>query len=112
MALNPRGERMAAEQLRPHGIRDERVLAVMSELAREQFVPERHRRVAYADHPLAIGGGQTISQPLVVAAMTQAADPRPGEVALEVGSGSGYQAAVLARLCDRVVGVERDAELA
>lgn len=112
MAINPRAERMIAEQLRPHGIVDERVLSVMRELPREEFVPAEHRDLAYADHPLAIGGGQTISQPLVVAAMTQAAAPVPGEVALEVGSGSGYQAAVLARLCDRVVGVERDAELA
>jgi len=111
MSTNPRAERMISEQLRPHGIVDERVLAVMAELPREEFVPE-HRDLAYADHPLAIGGGQTISQPLVVAAMTQAANPQPGERALEIGSGSGYQAAVLARLCDRVVGVERDAELA
>jgi protein-L-isoaspartate(D-aspartate) O-methyltransferase len=112
MSINPRSERMIAEQLRPHGIVNERVLAAMRELPREEFVPPEHRDLAYADHPLAIGGGQTISQPLVVAAMTQAADPRQGEVALEVGSGSGYQAAVLARLCDRVVGVERDAQLA
>ena len=112
MAGNPRAERMIAEQLRPHGIVDQRVLAVMAELPREEFVPADHRDLAYADHPLAIGGGQTISQPLVVAAMTQAADPQPGDRALEVGTGSGYQAAVLARLCQRVVGVERDAELA
>lgn len=103
---------MVAEQLKPHGIVDERVLQAMRELPREQFVPPELGDLAYADHALAIGGGQTISQPLVVAAMTQAAGPRPGEVALEVGSGSGYQAAVLARLCDRVVGVERDADLA
>ena len=112
MSINPRSERMIAEQLRPHGIVDERVLAAMRELPREEFVLSEVRDLAYADHPLAIGVVQTISQPLVVAAMTQAADPRTGEVALEVGSGSGYQAAVLARLCDRVVGVERDAELA
>ncbi|HVD00345.1 MAG TPA: protein-L-isoaspartate(D-aspartate) O-methyltransferase [Candidatus Dormibacteraeota bacterium] len=112
MGGNPRSERMIADQLRPHGIVDPRVLEVMRQVPREEFVQPEHRDLAYADHPLAIGGGQTISQPLVVAAMTQAADPRPGEVALEVGSGSGYQAAVLARLCDHVVGVERDAELA
>jgi protein-L-isoaspartate(D-aspartate) O-methyltransferase len=112
MSTNRRGERMVAEQLRKNGITDERVLAAMAELPREEFVPPEHRRLAYADHPLAIGGGQTISQPLVVAAMTQAASPRRDEVALEVGSGSGYQAAVLARLCRHVVGLERDPELA
>ena len=112
MSGNLRAERMVAEQLKPHGIVDERVLQAMRELPREQFVAPELGDLAYADHPLAIGGGQTISQPLVVAAITQAARPRPGEVALEVGSGSGYQAAVLARLCDRVVGVERDARLA
>jgi protein-L-isoaspartate(D-aspartate) O-methyltransferase len=112
VGTNPPAERMVAEQLRPHGIWDERVLAVMAELPREEFVPSQHRRLAYADHPIAIGGGQTISQPLVVAAMTQAVAPGPGDTALEVGSGSGYQAAVLARLCRRVVAIERDAELA
>jgi protein-L-isoaspartate(D-aspartate) O-methyltransferase len=112
MGANSRAERMISEQLRPHGIVDQRVLAAMAELPREEFVPAEHRDLAYADHPLSIGGGQTISQPLVVAAMTQAARPEPRERALEVGSGSGYQAAVLARLCERVVGVERDAKLA
>jgi protein-L-isoaspartate(D-aspartate) O-methyltransferase len=112
MSTNPRSERMIAEQLKPHGIVDPRVLAVMGELPREEFVPAEHRDLAYADHPLTIGGGQTISQPLVVAAMTQAVSPQPGEIALEIGSGSGYQAAVLARLCRRVVGIERDAQLA
>jgi protein-L-isoaspartate(D-aspartate) O-methyltransferase len=112
MSTNPRGERMIAEQLRTHGITDERVLQAMAGLPREEFVPAQHRRHAYADHPLAIGGGQTISQPLVVAAMTQAAAPGPEDVALEVGAGSGYQAAVLARLCRWVVALERDGELA
>jgi protein-L-isoaspartate(D-aspartate) O-methyltransferase len=112
MSTNPRGERMVAEQLRTHGITDERVLQVMAALPREEFVPSEHRRIAYADHPLGIGGGQTISQPLVVAAITQAADPRAEDRALEVGAGSGYQLAVLARLCRWVVGIERDPELA
>jgi len=112
MSTNPRGERMVAEQLRTHGITDERVLEAMAEIPREEFVPRQQRRLAYADHPLAIGGGQTISQPLVVAAITQAAAPRPEDSALEVGAGSGYQAAVLARLCRWVVAVERDRELA
>ena len=112
MGTNPRGLRMIAEQLRPRGIVDERILAAMAELPREEFVAREHRRLAYGDHPIAIGRGQTISQPLVVAAMTQAVAPGPEDLALEVGTGSGYQAAVLARLCRRVVGVERDAELA
>jgi protein-L-isoaspartate(D-aspartate) O-methyltransferase len=112
MSTNPRGERMVAEQLRTHGVTDERVLQAMAGLPREEFVPSQHRRLAYADHPLSIGGGQTISQPLVVAAMTQAAEPGPEDAALEVGAGSGYQAAVLARLCRWVVAIERDGELA
>jgi protein-L-isoaspartate(D-aspartate) O-methyltransferase len=112
MSTNPHGERMVAEQLRTHGITDERILRVMAELPREEFVPAQHRRLAYADHPLTIGGGQTISQPLVVAAMTQAAAPQADEKALEIGAGSGYQMAVLARLCRWVVGIERDHELA
>jgi protein-L-isoaspartate(D-aspartate) O-methyltransferase len=112
MSTNPRGERMVAEQLRTHGVTDERVLHAMAGLPREEFVPSRHRRLAYADHPLSIGGGQTISQPLVVAAMTQAAELGPADAALEVGAGSGYQAAVLAGLCRWVVALERDAELA
>ncbi len=112
MSTNPRGERMVAEQLRTHGVTDERVLHAMAELRREEFVPSQHRRLAYADHPLSIGGGQTISQPLVVGAMTQAAEPGPAETALEVGAGSGYQAALLAELCRCVVAIERDAELA
>ncbi|TMC13061.1 MAG: protein-L-isoaspartate(D-aspartate) O-methyltransferase [Chloroflexi bacterium] len=103
---------MVAEQLRPNGIQDERVLAAMADLPREEFVPYLQRRLAYADHPIAIGGGQTISQPLVVAAMTQAVAPQPGETVLEVGSGSGYQSAVLARLAGRVIGIERDRRLA
>jgi protein-L-isoaspartate(D-aspartate) O-methyltransferase len=112
MSTNPRGERMVAEQLRRHGITDERVLEVMASLPREEFVPFEHRRLAYVDHPLAIGGGQTISQPLVVAAMTQAAAPRAEDKALEVGAGSGYQMAVLSRLSRWVVGIERNRDLA
>lgn len=100
------------EQLRPHGVFDERVLAAMSGLPREEFVPASQRRHAYADHPLAIGGGQTISQPLIVGSATQAIAPRPEDAVLEIGAGSGYQVAVLARLCRSVVGIELDPELA
>ncbi len=83
---------MVAEQLIPHGVTDERVLRVMSEIAREEFLTGRARRHAYEDRALAIGCGQTISQPLVVALMTQSLSLKPESIALEVGTGSGYQA--------------------
>ena len=105
-------ERMVVEQLLPHGVTDERVLKVMSEIPREEFVLPRLRRHAYEDRALAIDCGQTISQPLVVALMTQAVAPKPDDIALEVGAGSGYQAAVLSRLCRKVITVEREPALA
>jgi len=103
---------MVAEQLVPHGVVNERVLHVMATLPREEFLAEGARRYAYEDRALAIECGQTISQPLVVALMTQAVDPQPDDVALEVGTGSGYQAAVLGRLCRAVTTLEREATLA
>jgi protein-L-isoaspartate(D-aspartate) O-methyltransferase len=105
-------QKMVAEQLLPHGVTDERVLEVMSEIPREEFVLPRLRRHAYEDRALAIECGQTISQPLVVALMTQAIAPKPDDIALEVGAGSGYQAAVLSRLCRKVITVEREPALA
>jgi protein-L-isoaspartate(D-aspartate) O-methyltransferase len=93
------------------GIDDERVLAAMANVPRELFVPERGRRRAYANRALDIGCGQTISQPLIVARMCALLELRPGDRALEIGTGSGYHAAVLARLCDRVWSVERIGEL-
>jgi protein-L-isoaspartate(D-aspartate) O-methyltransferase len=105
-------QRMVAEQLLPHGVTDQRVLKVMSEIPREEFVLPKLRRHAYEDRALAIECGQTISQPLVVALMTQAVAPKPEDVALEVGAGSGYQAAVLSRLCRKVITVEREPALA
>jgi protein-L-isoaspartate(D-aspartate) O-methyltransferase len=105
-------QRMVAEQLLPHGVTDERVLRVMAEIPREEFVLPRLRRHAYEDRALAIECGQTISQPLVVALMTQAIAPKPEDIALEVGAGSGYQAAVLSRLCRKVITVEREPALA
>lgn len=105
-------ERMVAEQLTPHGVTDERVLKVMADTPRDEFLAESARRFAYEDRALAIGWGQTISQPLVVALMTQAVSPLPSESALEVGTGSGYQAAVLGRLCSRVITLEREPALA
>jgi protein-L-isoaspartate(D-aspartate) O-methyltransferase len=88
------------------------VLEVMSAIPREEFLSGRLRRHAYENRALSIECGQTISQPLVVALMTQALTPRPDDVALEVGTGSGYQAAVLSRLCRKVVTVDREPALA
>jgi len=103
---------MVAEQLVPHGVTDERVLRAMSEIPREEFISPRLRRHAYDDRALGIDCGQTISQPLVVALMTQAVAPKPDDIALEVGAGSGYQAAVLSRLCRKVITLEREPALA
>src|SRR6202166_3737596 len=105
-------ERRVADQLLPQGVTDERVLRAMSEIPREEFVPAKMRRHAYEDRALGIECGQTISQPLVVALMTQALAPQPDDVALEVGAGSGYQAAVLSKLCRKVITLEREHPLA
>ena len=110
--MSTAAQRMVVEQLLPHGVTDERVLRAMSEIPREEFISPRLRRHAYEDRALAIECGQTISQPLVVALMTQALAPKPDDVALEVGTGSGYQAAVLSRLCRRVITLEREPALA
>lgn len=105
--------RMMVElQLRRRGIRDERVLAAMGEVPRHEFVPPELLREAYEDHPLPIGSGQTISQPYIVAAMVEALALQGPERVLEVGTGSGYQAAVLARLAARVFTIECDPMLA
>jgi protein-L-isoaspartate(D-aspartate) O-methyltransferase len=105
-ALAAERQQMVEEQLRSRDIVDPRVLSVMGKVARERFVPAALRKHAYEDHPLPIGLDQTISQPYIVALMTQLADPKPGDRALEIGVGSGYQAAVLAELCKEVYGVE------
>ena len=105
-------QRMVAEQLLPHGVTDEGVLRAMAEIPREEFISARLRRHAYEDRALGIECGQTISQPLVVALMTQVLAPKPDEIALEVGAGSGYQAAVLSRLCRKVITLEREPSLA
>jgi len=99
-------ERMVKRQLEARGIRDSRVLAAMRRIPRHEFIPPSFRRLAYADHALPIENGQTISQPYIVALMTQSLAVRPGEKVLEIGTGSGYQAAVLACLTDRVFTVE------
>lgn len=102
---------MVRTQLRPRGIRDPAVLRAMLAVPRHAFVPDVSPRTAYADHPLPLGLGQTISQPFVVAHMTQQLRVEPGHRVLEIGTGSGYQTAVLARLGAAVVSVERHAEL-
>ena len=105
-------QRMVAEQLLPHGVTDPRVLEAMASVPREEFLAMRMRRYAYEDRALAIECGQTISQPLVVALMIQAAAPQSDDIALEVGTGSGYAAAVLSRLCRTVITIEREPALA
>jgi protein-L-isoaspartate(D-aspartate) O-methyltransferase len=100
------------EVLRRQGISDSRVLEAIRHLDRAEFVPESVRREAGQDSALPIGHGQTISQPFVVAVMTQALNPQPGERVLEIGTGSGYQTAVLAQLCGEVYTVEVLPELA
>jgi protein-L-isoaspartate(D-aspartate) O-methyltransferase len=104
--------RMVERQLRGRGIDDERVLAAMAEVPRELFVPEDQRRRAYRDGALRIGEGQTISQPWIVACMSQLLELQGDETVLEVGTGSGYGAAVLSRLCAQVVTIERFESLA
>jgi protein-L-isoaspartate(D-aspartate) O-methyltransferase len=91
-------QRMVEQQLKPRGIKDERVLAAMAKVPREEFVPADERGEAYEDGPLPIGYGQTISQPYIVAFMTEQLRPKPNDRVLEIGSGSGYQAAILAEL--------------
>jgi len=105
-------ERMVERQLRRRGIDDERVLAAMAEVPRELFVPPDQRRRAYRDGALRIGEGQTISQPWIVACMAQLLELRGDETVLEVGTGSGYAAAVLSRLCEQVITIERYESLA
>jgi protein-L-isoaspartate(D-aspartate) O-methyltransferase len=98
---------MVREQIRARGVFDERVLSAMEEIPRHLFVPPGLRDAAYDDGPLPIGDGQTISQPYIVAEMTQALRLSGGERVLEIGTGSGYQTAILAMLCREVVTVER-----
>jgi protein-L-isoaspartate(D-aspartate) O-methyltransferase len=101
-----------AEHLRRRGVHDPRVLAAFARVPRELFVPEEMRRHAYADRALPIGSGQTISQPFMVAAIVSALELDGHERVLDVGTGSGYQAAVLAELAREVVTIERIPELA
>jgi len=103
---------MVEHQIRARGVSNERVLAAMREVPRHLFVPDDLRDAAYGDHPLPIGEGQTISQPYIVAAMTELLSPEPGDRILEIGTGSGYQAALLGRIVREVWSVERIASVA
>jgi protein-L-isoaspartate(D-aspartate) O-methyltransferase len=104
--------RMVERQLRRRGIDDERVLEAMATVPRERFLPEDQRRRAYRDGAVRIGEGQTMSQPWIVACMAQLLELDGPETVLEVGTGSGYAAAVLSRLCREVVTIERYEKLA
>lgn len=99
-------QRMVEQQLKPRGIKDERVLAAMAKVPREEFVPADARPSAYEDGPLPIGYDQTISQPYVVAFMTEQLRPRQSDRVLEIGSGSGYQAAILGELVAEIYTIE------
>ena len=99
-------QRMVEQQLKPHGIKDERVLAAMAKVPREEFIPVGARADAYEDGPLPIGYDQTISQPYVVAFMTEQLRPKRSDRVLEIGSGSGYQAAILGELVAEVYTIE------
>ena len=104
--------RMVAEQLRGRGIRDERVLAAMAKVPREPFISHDDVPKAYGDFPLPIGAGQTISQPYIVASMLEKLDLQPSDRVLEVGTGTGYEAAILGEFVGEVWTIERHEELA
>jgi protein-L-isoaspartate(D-aspartate) O-methyltransferase len=110
--MNLQHQLMVERQLKARGIFDERVLGAMSKVVREDFVSSELRDYAYEDRPLTIGCAQTISQPYIVASMLQAAQLRPEDRVLELGTGSGYQTALLAEIVQSVVSIERHAELA
>jgi protein-L-isoaspartate(D-aspartate) O-methyltransferase len=110
-ALRAARDRMVREQIVPRGIETKAVIEAMRRVPRHRFVPASEVRHAYRDTPLPIGAGQTISQPYMVALMTELARPAPGARALEVGTGSGYQAAVLAELVDHVYTIELEPTL-
>jgi protein-L-isoaspartate(D-aspartate) O-methyltransferase len=105
-------EKMVRQQIARRGIYDERVLEAMRSIPRHFFVPESSRRLAYHDGPLDIGQGQTISQPYIVALMSEALELKGHERVLEIGTGSGYQAAILSQLASHLYTIERIPELA
>jgi protein-L-isoaspartate(D-aspartate) O-methyltransferase len=99
-------QQMVQKQLMPRGIKDQRVLDAMAKVPREEFVAPESRALSYEDGPLPIGSGQTISQPYIVAFMTEQLRPKPSDRVLEVGTGSGYQAAILAELVSEIYSIE------
>ena len=103
---------MVRSQIQYRGIKNPQIIRVMLEIPRHLFVPEKYKSQAYEDTPLPIGYGQTISQPYIVALMTELIDPQPDDKVLEIGTGSGYQAAILSRLVKEVHTIERIKELA
>src|SRR5580698_9449711 len=105
-------QRMVESQLRARGVADQRVLNAMGRIPRHEFAPERYRGQAYEDHPLPIGEGQTISQPYIVAIMLEALALSPADRVLEIGTGSGYQTALLSELTRHVYSIERHDALA
>jgi protein-L-isoaspartate(D-aspartate) O-methyltransferase len=104
-------EAMVERQLKRRGITEQRILDAFLDVPREAFISEEFAHLAYGDHPLPIEAGQTISQPYIVALMIEAADIRAGDKVLEVGAGSGYAAAVISRIAERVVAIERQHDL-
>jgi len=112
ISLKRQKEIMLEFHLMGRGIVDKKVLKAMMEVPREKFVPQKYRRFSYRDIPLLIGFGQTISQPYTVAYSLQSLNPKEDDIVLDIGTGSGYQAAVLSRMCRRVVSIERIPELA
>ena len=111
-SLAQKRARMVEQQLRARGIRNERVLAAMAKIPREEFIAGEEADNAYGDYPVPIGAGQTISQPYIVASMVEALEVRAQDRVLEVGTGTGYQAAILGELAAEVWTIERHAELA
>jgi protein-L-isoaspartate(D-aspartate) O-methyltransferase len=105
-------DQMVETQIAARGVKDERVLSAMRKIPRHIFIPGEVRSAAYADYPLPIGHGQTISQPYIVAVMTALLQISPKDRVLEIGAGSGYQAAILGTLADEVISIERIPEVA
>lgn len=105
-------KQMVEKQIKARGVKDEKVLNAMLKVERHKFVPEKLQKYAYNDYPLEIGKGQTISQPYIVALMTELLELKGNEKVLEIGTGSGYQAAVLAEICKKVYTIEIISELA
>lgn len=102
---------MVETQIKARGIKDKKVLQAMLKVPRHEFIPDKYRLEAYSDYPLPIGEGQTISQPYIVALMTELLELKGNEKVLEIGTGSGYQAAILAEITKEVISVERKTQL-